>query len=408
MIIVRWIGVPWALLQALSYDALPYPPGVKATALGLIGVLAAGNAFLHLQYLRPTAVQRARAIAIAGLLLDIFVLSGFVWLYAFDPNSALWAILFILPLEGAVTFQLRGAVGAWGLATMIYTFREIWGSGEYGYPLEWNSITFRMGIAGIIATVAGLMARDLVSQRAQLRNALSELKRIDRLRLGLVSTLGHDVRSPLTVIRATIATLLKKGTEIDPRDAERLLASSDRQARRLEALASDLLDLARLEEGRLDLQIEDVELVPAVRQTIAFLDTESGVEINIDNGLSVSADPHRLEQIIFNLTSNALRHGRPPVEICAERNGQKVKISVSDRGPGVDHAERHHLFEPFRGEKSSGSVGYGLAIVKALTEAMDGDIGYEDAEPTGACFWLTLPLGNGEEPQETGSNFAVK
>lgn len=408
MIIVRWIGVPWALLQTLSYSALPYPEGAKASALILIGTLAVGNGILHVTHHRPQAVPRARAIAIAGLLLDIFVLSGFVWLFAFDPSSALWAILFILPLEGAISFQLRGAIGAWAAVTLIYMFREIWGSDRYGYLLEWNSITFRMGIGGIIATVAGLMARDLVRQRAQLREALLELKRIDRLRLGLVSTLGHDVRSPLTVIRATIATLLKKRDQIAPEDAERLLASSDRQARRLEALANDLLDLARLEEGRLDIQIDDVELVPAIEQTIAFLDTQGDITVDIKKGVSVKADPQRLDQIIFNLLSNALRHGEPPVEISAQLNGEHVKIKVSDEGSGVPQAEQPHLFEPFRVEKHSGSVGYGLAIVKALTEAMDGEIGYQDREPTGACFWLTLPPASEGGAQETGANLAVK
>lgn len=396
MIIVRWIGVPWAFFQTMFYSSLPYPEGFRAMALVLVGILAAGNGILHLLYRRPGAIHRARVIAIAGLGLDIFVLSGFVWLFAFDPGSALWAILFILPLEGATSFQLRGALGAWALITTIYVFRELWGSDRYGYLLELNSITFRMGIAGIIATVAGLMARDLVRQRAQLRGALSELKRIDRLRLGLVSTLGHDVRSPLTVIRATIATLLKKGGSIDQEDAQRLLASSDRQARRLEALASDLLDLARLEEGRLDLTIEDVSLAGAVTHTVAFLDTEEDVTVSIGDRFIVRADARRLDQILFNLLSNALRHGEPPVEVAAYNDGGTIQVTVCDRGPGVPKDEQPDLFEPFRVEKGTGSVGYGLAIVKALTEAMDGEIGYRDAEPNGACFWLALPAATRE------------
>lgn len=400
MIIVRWIGVPWAFFQTMFYSSLPYPEGFQAAALMLVGILAVGNGILHLSYRRPGAVDRARAIAVAGLGLDIFVLSGFVWLFAFDPGSALWAVLFILPLEGATSFQLRGALGAWALVTTIYTFRELWGSDRYGYLLELNSITFRMGIAGIIATVAGLMARDLVRQRAQLRDALSELKRIDRLRLGLVSTLGHDVRSPLTVIRATIAILLKKGGAIDQDNAQQLLASSDKQARRLEALANDLLDLARLEEGRLNLTIEEVSLAPAVAHTVAFLDTEEDVAVNIDDDVTIRADARRLDQILFNLLSNALRHGEPPVEVSAHNDGSNIRVDVSDRGPGVPKDEQPHLFEPFRVEKGTGSVGYGLAIVKALTEAMDGEIGYQDAEPDGACFWLTLPAASREPAKE--------
>lgn len=391
MIIVRWVGVPWALFQVLVYEK-PYPDGFFLLGLLLVAGLAAGNLAIQLWHRRPKAVERARRIAAVGLGLDVFVLVGFVWLYTFDDSSALWALLFILPLEGAVSFQLRGALFAWVSMSILYTMREVWGSGHYDYPLELNSITFRMGIAGIVALVAGLMARDLVGQRSQLRETLDELKRIDRLRLGLVSTLGHDVRSPLTVIRGSISTVLRLEKVFSHAQTKDLLLAADRHARRLETLANDLLDLARLEEGRLDLRLADVPLADVLAKTLSYIDAEHEVQVELEPSVSVRADPRRLEQIAYNLIANALRHGEPPFIVRAAIEGEAVCLDICDGGEGVAPAQKKHLFEPFQSETEDGSVGYGLAIVKALAEAQGGEVSYRDMQPRGACFTVRLPV----------------
>ena len=407
MIVVRWIGTPWALLQVILYEQ-PYPPGARVLALSLVCLLATVNTLIYLLHRGPNGVERARWLAMVGLALDIFVVSSFVWLYAFDPSSALWAVLFILTLEGAVSFQLRGALTAWGAVTAIYTMREIWGSNRYDYPLEWNSITFRMGIAGIIAVVGGMMARDLVRQRTQLRQTLTDLQRVDRLRLGLITTLGHDVRSPLTVIRGGISTLLSKGDKVDPETAKMLLEASDRQARRLEMLANDLLDMARLESGRLEMHLADVQLAPAVEQILSYLEggQKAHIALDIQPVTRVRADSHRLEQVLYNLISNALRHGKPPVIVAATPWRGSIRIDVTDSGSGVPEDEQPYLFEAFRSESASGSVGYGLAIVKALIEAHEGTVWYENAHPSGARFSFLLPAGQdvAEEPVVSGDS----
>src|SRR5687767_14814347 len=172
-------------------------------------------------------------MGLAGLVLDVFLLSAFVWLFAFDYQTQVWALLFIAPLEGAILFQLVGALSAWAAITASYALREVWGATRYDYPLLWNSITFRMGIGGIIALVAGFMARDLLRQRTQLSEALTKIQRVDQMRSGLISMLGHDVRTPLTVIRGVVETLIVRADEVTAYDRAALLESADRQARRL-------------------------------------------------------------------------------------------------------------------------------------------------------------------------------
>lgn len=393
MIVVRWVAVPWAIFQFLVYEN-PYPPGYTALGWSLIALLIMGNAAIHIANRGSHGITDARTIAVGGIALDIAVISGIVWLYAFDQESALWALLFILPLEGAITFQLAGALAAWSASTIIYIAREIYGSDTFDYPLQMNSITYRMGIGFIIALVAGFMARDLMRQRGLLGAALSELQRVDKLRSGLISTLGHDVRNPLTVIRGSVETLMTRRARMTEEEIERMLEGADRQAKRLEALATDLLDLARLEAGRLELRIAELSVESAIRSALSYLETDVDFEVRVQENLNVNADAQRVEQILYNLASNALRHGEPPFVVeAAQRNGSVV-IDIADHGPGVSPEAQENLFEPFGTKNAVGSAGYGLAIVKALVEAHGGTVAYEPNEPRGARFSVVLPAPN--------------
>jgi signal transduction histidine kinase len=398
MVMVRWAGAAFAVVQVLAYRELPYPPGVKAAALGLAGLLAVANVAIWVASRRMETVRGARALAMVGLTVDILAASGFVWLYAFDPGSALWAVLLILPLEGAIRFGLAGALASWAAVTVLYAGREVFrvrvypetttGPGGFGFQPE--SVSFRMGIGLLIAMVAGLMARNLIRQRTQVSEALAELSRIDTLRSRLVATLAHDVRGPLTTIRGTFKTLARHHDKLDRETQDELLRTADRQAARMERLAANLLDLARLEEGRLELAMQDVSLAEAVKRGLMFADQDHRFDVNIDPALTVRADPARLEQVIVNLTANALRYGEPPFTIEARSVDGRVEVAFRDQGPGVAPADRQALFEPFRTERDRGSVGLGLAIVRALAEAQGGRVTYEPNAPRGACFRLTL------------------
>jgi len=391
MMIARSIGAPWAFLQILVYSERPYPDGIRELAFGLATLLVLGNLAVFLANKRVTTFEGSRGLAGASLSLDIVVIGGIVWLYGFDPQSALWAVLFILPLEGAIRFQLPGALAAWAGSTLLYIARELYVLDRYGFELEWNSISFRMGIGLIVAVVAGLMARDLMRQRAQLASALAEVQAVDRLRAALVSTLAHDVRNPLTAIQGSIKTLLARREQINTDAAAGLLESAGRQADRLTRLANDLLDLARLEQGRLELSIESVPLRHTVETSLSFLESAYRIETRIEPHLLVRADPERLQQVVVNLASNALRYGEPPFLAEARQSNGRVELAFVDHGPGVEEALRPSLFEPFGSDQGSGSVGFGLAIVRALVEAQGGRVAYEPNEPRGAIFKVELP-----------------
>jgi signal transduction histidine kinase len=392
MIVVRWAAVVFSVVQVLAYRTQPYPPGIEPAALALAGLLALVNLAIWLASRRTADLRGARILSVVALASDILLASGFVWLYAFDPVSALWSILFILPLEGAIRFGLGGALVSWGAVTILYLGREIYADVAYGDPFEPESVSFRMGVGLMIALVAGMMARNLTRQRAQLSRALTELRKTDALRARMVATLAHDVRNPLTTIRGTFKTLSRHTDRLDPTTLAELIRTADRQAERMERLAADLLDLARTEQGRLELVLEDVPLADALERGLSFVEGHGRFQVEGDTGLTVRADPRRLEQIIVNLADNAIRYGEPPFVAVARRGPDSmVDISFTDHGPGVPPEERALLFEPFRTEADRGTVGLGLAIVKALAEAQGGTVVYEANEPRGARFRVLLP-----------------
>ncbi|MBW3665265.1 MAG: HAMP domain-containing histidine kinase [Actinobacteria bacterium] len=381
MLLARLVAVPWGLLILLTHGVPPYPDGVLGAGLALMGVLAVGAVGVWLADVLDRERRFARVTALVGLGLDLFVAGAFVWLNAFDPGAALWAVLFILPLEGAILFGLGGALSTWAITALIYAAREALVIPDFGGSFSVNSIAFRMGIGLLIALVAGLMARNLRRERARLAAALTDLQRIDTWRRRLIGALGHDVRNPLATIVGTLQTLEDRGPDLDRETTELLLQGAGRQAQRLERLASGLLDLARLEEGRLALEFGDVNVAEVVRTVVGLTPPSAHpVGCTVAPGVVARADRDRLEQVLVNLVDNAQRHGAPPIHIHVGARDAHVELRVVDGGDGAVELDEDGL---------PGS-GYGLTIVKGLVGAMGGHLRY-GREDGHSVVTVTLP-----------------
>ena len=161
------------------------------------------------------------------------------------------------------------------------------------------------------------------------------------------------------------------------------------------ALLSDLLDVARIRAGRLDLDLCPVELQQVVTAAMEAADL---ADVRVDVGEArVRADEVRLVQVVVNLLTNAAKYGAPPVEVSARPCGHDIELTVRDHGSGVPAAFRGQLFDMFaqasRGDsRTATGTGLGLYIVKQLTEAQGGQVSFRPAEP-GACFVVRLPRG---------------
>jgi signal transduction histidine kinase len=240
-----------------------------------------------------------------------------------------------------------------------------------------------------IALTLGLL---ISAQVRRLHAARATIAEEERWRAAMMATLAHDIRSPLTSIQGAL-DLLTAYADLPAERRRVITGAASRQASRLTRLATGLLDLDRVEEGRLRLDLEDVAVVKAFESVTEVLGAPD-VRIDADAALHVRADPERLEQMLVNLTANAVRYGTPPVSLTAHEHEGAVRLSVRDHGAGVPPTARGDLFERYGGFGNrggdAGSVGLGLWIVRLLAEAHGGSVAYEPAEP-GARFVLTLP-----------------
>lgn len=385
IVLARWIGAGFALFQVLAYRTFPYPAGVREIALGIVVAMAVSNLVFEVLRRRELTPAQLRRLALAMLVTDVLTASGITWVYAFDSVSVIFAILFLLPIEGAVLFGLPGAMWTWGAVAALYTGREVFAT-RYGDPFEFESVTFRMGLIGIVALIVGLLVRDLVRQRRETVQALHAARQANESRTRLISMLAHDVRAPIAGARSAVDTLRIAGDRIDAEQRDRLLAAGRRQADRALFIASDLLDLARVEAGTLTIDRRDVRLDDLVEGLEEVLGDRAAPVVDVGD-LVVVADPTRLEQVVYNLLDNAAKYGADPIEVTAAAVGDRVELRIRDHGDGVP--DDVDLFAAFSAA-GDGSVGLGMWIVRQLVLAMDGEISYHDADP-GACFVVTLP-----------------
>jgi signal transduction histidine kinase len=248
----------------------------------------------------------------------------------------------------------------------------------------------RQSLTGTVLVIPFAVSIGLIIEGRvrRLKAAHEVIEEEQRWRAALMATLAHDVRSPLMTIEGVLE-FIAEDAEL-PAHLEPLVASAARQTSRLSTLASTLLDLERVEGGKLILDWRDVDPEELLQQ-VAELLGGTDVSLDVESGLTVRADPMRLQQMMVNLGTNALRHGRPPVVIGARSVGAGVELFVRDHGAGVSPTDRPMLFERLnRTGDNPESVGLGLWIVRLLAQAHGGDAVHRPADP-GSEFVITLP-----------------
>jgi two-component system phosphate regulon sensor histidine kinase PhoR len=231
---------------------------------------------------------------------------------------------------------------------------------------------------------------------------VTELRRLETVRREFVANVSHELRTPLASIRAVVETL-EAGAIDDPAVSGEFLGRIVGEVDRLAALVDDLLDLARLESGRVQPQLESLDprnlLVGAAERLRPQIErARLNLKIDIPAGLPlVLADRARIEQVVLNLVHNAIKFTPPEgtITVKAERDRQMLKTSIIDTGSGIPEAELSRLFERFyKADKArrSDGTGLGLAITKHIVQAHDGDVTAESEPGHGSTFIFTLPF----------------
>jgi two-component system sensor histidine kinase KdpD len=223
------------------------------------------------------------------------------------------------------------------------------------------------------------------------------LAQANELRAALLAGVSHDLRTPLSSIKASVTSLLQE--EIDwPEDAIReFLQTIDAEADRLNNVVGNLLDMSRLRTGSLRPTMRDVALEEVVGRSLASLgDRARGVTVDVPESLPfVRADPALLERSVANLLENAIKHGHgAPVAVAGATEGDSVWIVVVDRGRGIPSDERTRAFEPFQrlGDANRAGVGLGLAVARGFVDAMGGRLTLEDTPGGGLTARIDLPI----------------
>jgi len=225
---------------------------------------------------------------------------------------------------------------------------------------------------------------------------ITAISDLERGRRELFAMTNHDLRTPLTVILG-FAQLAKKAIGRDPDRAQRTLDDIERQTRRMIRLVQDLLDVARFESGVIPVVPEPGDLAARVRDAVARQPSAERFTVTIpDEAMPAFFDPDRVDQILDNLLSNAIRHTQPgtAVEVRLVREGSELVLRVIDRGGGIAADERARLFRPFyqtpRG-RQYGGTGLGLHISRRIAEAHRGRLWLESTGPDGSTFAFALP-----------------
>ncbi len=224
-------------------------------------------------------------------------------------------------------------------------------------------------------------------------------ERTDRSRADLVSTVAHELRSPLTSVKGFTATLLAKWDRFNDEQKQLMLQTVNSDADRVTRLLTELLDVSRIDAGRLEMRRQVVDLPGCVRKAVAGRvatgEAESRFVVNLGGELpEIWADPDKLDQVVANLVENALRHGAGTVTITVAPFETGAEVIVEDEGEGIPPETAARVFTRFwRGNRGRGT-GLGLYIVKGLVEAHGGSVEVGRAASGGARFRFVLPAGS--------------
>ena len=254
----------------------------------------------------------------------------------------------------------------------------------------------------IVRAVVNLVALTIEKARAMEDASHAEAARQSEvLKAALLDSLAHDIKTPLTSIKAAVTTLLGAPGG----GQQELLSIINEEADRLNRLAAEVIEMARIEAGRLHLEKSPVAAAALVDQALAAFAVplrSRRVTVEIADGLpEAEADPELILSVVKQLVENALKYSPPssPLAVTARWNSGKIVIGVADRGPGIEENERFRIFEKFyRGRAhryETKGTGMGLAIAKGIVEAHAERIWVESEPGKGAAFYFTLPVHGG-------------
>jgi signal transduction histidine kinase len=316
-----------------------------------------------------------------------------------------WTAALVLGVGGLIA--LAAAMLAFGIYLARSIARPVREVAEVATRLADGHLEQRLheggpGEVGELTRAFNSMAEKLERNRDELWEQNQQLRESERMKSELVSIVSHELRTPLASVLGFTSLLLTR--DFDEETRHRYLGIIDAQARRLGSLIDDFLDARRLEQGKLELDRERIELGPLLReQADLFYGQSERHRLTLqlpDKALAVRGDRDRLAQVIGNLLSNAIKYSPEGgvVELVGEDDDGVVRVAVRDQGVGIPDELQSQIFTRFfRGDAAASGIsgtGLGLAVSREIVEAHGGRIGFTSAERKGSTFWLELPAAD--------------
>jgi PAS domain S-box-containing protein len=315
------------------------------------------------------------------------------------------------PVRGAHDSYLANYVDT-GEAKIIGIGREVEGLRKNGsmFPMDLSIAEFRAGTERLFVGVV----RDI-----------TERKEMDRMKTEFVSTVSHELRTPLTSIRGSLGMIASGKLGEMPDQVQRMVDLAQKNTERLINLVNDLLEMERIQSGRMKFEFQPLDLTSLVEKSLEankpYAEAHKvAFEMRTTTpGVLVRGDGDRLTQVMANLLSNAAKFSPEggTVAVSLDHSDEGLRVSVSDRGPGIPEAFRDHIFERFTQADSSdtrqkGGTGLGLSISKAIVEKHGGRIDFHTVTGEGATFFFDMPelkkeSATGEDAATSAKRVAV-
>jgi signal transduction histidine kinase/CheY-like chemotaxis protein len=399
-----------ATIGVISLTSTGHAPGAEFGAIWLTWWLGdASGAILVTPLLMLLYLDRAwrwGPLRIAEAMLLVLSILGSAGVVFFDPVLAQYPLAFLcLPplVWAAFRFGPREVAMAVALLALIATLATATGRGPFVMETANESLLVLQTFLAMVAMSALPMAA-LVSERTTLlehtQAARAQAEAANRSKDEFLAMLGHELRNPLGAITAAQDVL----DRIDKPSGEGLRWHGiiRRQTERLTHLIDDLLDTARITAGKMVLRREPLELGAAVERCVRTLSSEGAGRDRVDLQSApvwVNADPERVDQIVTNLVTNAVRHTPPEgrIRVRTSGEGDQAVLRVEDTGAGIAPELLPRVFEPFTQgkqgiDRAGGGLGVGLALVRRFAELHGGEVEAQSAGPgSGSTFLVRLP-----------------
>jgi two-component system sensor histidine kinase KdpD len=318
-----------------------------------------------------------------------------------DMSRTVPALVFVLIVVGAALVGGRGSALITAVSAAV-AFNLAFIPPYWTFEVHILEDLVALAVFAVVALVVGtLVAREAQQRRSAGEHAaeaarLSVLEQVDQQRAALLRSVSHDLRTPLSTIRA-VTSDLRAGAAYDPSTRDDLLELVVDEAERLDRIVANLLSMSRIEAGAFQPRRQAVALDELIDSGVARLGSvlrHRRVQVQVPDGLPLAdADYSQLDQVLTNLLENAARHSPPgsTITIEAARDNGMLTVAVEDEGPGIPPSDRQRVFLPFWHAPGASTSGVGLSICQAIVGAHGGTIQVADSS-RGARFVFTVPV----------------